>query len=107
MSQESTDLKAQQIWQTVHAIPKGNVACYGQIASLAGLPNCARLVGKVLSRLPKDTNIPWFRVINSQGKISFGIDSEAFLTQKNKLQSEGIEVSATGRIKLGRFQWKP
>lgn len=107
MSQESTDLKAQQIWQTVNAIPKGKVASYGQIASLAGLPNCARLVGKVLSRLPEDTNIPWFRVINSQGKISFATETEAFLTQKNKLAAEGIEVSETGRIKLGRFQWKP
>ena len=38
----------QRIWQTVQAIPLGNVASYGQIADLAGLPGRARLVGTAL-----------------------------------------------------------
>ncbi|MED6332399.1 MAG: MGMT family protein, partial [Pseudomonadota bacterium] len=33
------------MWQIVHKIPKGNVASYGQIAKLAGLPGYARYVG--------------------------------------------------------------
>ena len=44
----------QQIWQTVQLIPRGKVACYGQIADLAGLPGRARLVGKALGKVPKE-----------------------------------------------------
>lgn len=107
MSNTSTELKARQIWQTVNAIPAGKVASYGQIAKLAGLPNCARLVGRVLSQLPKDSKIPWYRVINSQGKISFPPESEAFLAQQGRLNAEGVEISKTGRINLRQFQWNP
>ena len=56
-----------QIWQTVQLIPQGKVACYGQIADLAGLPGRARLVGKALGKVPKggwrEQAVPWFRVI--------------------------------------------
>ncbi|MFT7009467.1 MAG: O6-methylguanine-DNA--protein-cysteine methyltransferase [Colwellia sp.] len=41
-----------QIWQTIQLIPQGKVACYGQIADLAGLPGRARLVGKALGCIP-------------------------------------------------------
>ena len=58
-----------RIWQTVQAIPAGKVACYGQIADLAGLPGRARLTGKALGEVPEDgwkqKSVPWYRVINS------------------------------------------
>ncbi|AAZ25137.1 putative methylated-DNA binding protein [Colwellia psychrerythraea 34H] len=100
----------QQIWQTVQLIPQGKVACYGQIADLAGLPGRARLVGKSLGKVPKDgwrgQRVPWFRVINSQGKISFPPGSENFDKQKHHLQDEQVVVIGS-RIKLKEFQWKP
>ncbi|WNC69745.1 methylated-DNA--[protein]-cysteine S-methyltransferase [Thalassotalea nanhaiensis] len=96
----------QRIWQTVLCIPKGNVASYGQIADLAGLPGKARLVGRALGFAPKELNVPWQRVINSQGKISFPIGSEYFDKQKQLLQSEEVVV-LNGRIKLKEFQWQP
>ncbi|MER3477960.1 MAG: methyltransferase, partial [Leptolyngbya sp. ERB_1_2] len=37
--------KYHQIYQVVRQIPCGQVATYGQIAELAGLPRQARLVG--------------------------------------------------------------
>gem|GEM_PF-55369 len=40
------------ILQQVAQIPSGQVATYGQIAWLAGLPGRARLVGRVLASLP-------------------------------------------------------
>ena len=99
-----------KIWQTVQAIPEGKVACYGQIADLAGLPGRARLVGKALGKVPEDgwrgEQVPWFRVINSQGKISFSPDSEHFLRQKQHLQDEQVVVIGQ-RIKLSDFQWQP
>ncbi len=99
-----------QIWQTVQLIPKGKVACYGQIADLAGLPGRARLVGKALAKVPnggwQSKGVPWFRVINSQGKISFPVGGENFLRQKQCLQDEQIIVIGN-KVKLKDFQWQP
>jgi methylated-DNA-protein-cysteine methyltransferase-like protein len=100
----------QRIWQTVQAIPYSKVACYGQIADLVGLPGKARLVGKALGKIPdngwKGKNVPWYRVINSQGKISFPVDSELFVKQRNLLQDEQVVIIGC-RIKLKNSQWQP
>jgi methylated-DNA-protein-cysteine methyltransferase-like protein len=100
----------QRIWQTVQAIPHSKVACYGQIADLAGLPGKARLVGKALGKVPEDgwkgQEVPWYRVINSQGQISFPVESEYFTKQRNRLQDEQVVVIGS-RIKLKDFQWLP
>lgn len=100
----------QKIWKTVQLIPMGKVACYGQIADLAGLPGRARLVGKALGKVPdlgwQGQDVPWYRVINSQGKISFPPQSEYFEKQKGFLQDEQVVV-LSGRIKLKDFQWLP
>ena len=99
-----------QIWQTVQLIPKGKIACYGQIADLAGLPGRARLVGKVLGKVPKDgwrgSVVPWYRVVNSQGKISLPVASDGFIKQVQLLQDENVVVLGA-RIKLKDFQWQP
>jgi methylated-DNA-protein-cysteine methyltransferase related protein len=99
-----------RIWQTVQLIPQGAVATYGQIADLAGLPGRARLVGKALGKVPEagwqNQVVPWYRVINSQGKISFPINSESFVKQKGLLQEENVIVQGA-KIKLPEFQWQP
>ncbi|NMP31064.1 cysteine methyltransferase [Thalassotalea sp. M1531] len=99
-----------KIWRTVQLIPAGKVASYGQIADLAGLPGRARLVGKCLGYVPDSgvdgKLVPWFRVINSAGKISFPIGTEHFEKQKHHLQEEQVVVIGA-RIKLKEFQWQP
>ena len=99
-----------RIWQTTLQIPPGKVATYGQIADLAGLPGRARLVGKALGQAPdgqwQGQKIPWFRVINSQGKISLPPGSECFERQKSLLQEEGVVVLGA-KIRLVEFQWQP
>jgi methylated-DNA-protein-cysteine methyltransferase-like protein len=67
---QDTNELHRQILEVIALIPYGKVASYGQIAKLAGLPKHARLVGYVLKHLDKSSEIPWYRVINSQGKIS-------------------------------------
>jgi methylated-DNA-protein-cysteine methyltransferase-like protein len=100
----------QRIWQTVQSVPYGKVACYGQIADLAGLPGRARLVGKALGKVPaigwKGRSVPWYRIINSQGKISFPVESELFTNQRSFLQDEQVVVIGS-RVKLKDFQWQP
>lgn len=99
-----------RIWQTVQVIPSGYVASYGQIADLAGLPGRARLVGKALAKVPKEgwngLEVPWHRVINSQGKISFPKESEQFKRQKELLQIENVVVLGE-KVVLKEFQWSP
>ena len=97
-SEESREL----VWQIVHAIPAGRVATYGQVAALAGMPQKSRLVGRVLSQLPKGTKLPWHRVINSQGRISNPDPTR----QKEKLEREGV-VFINGRASLKIYRWEP
>jgi methylated-DNA-protein-cysteine methyltransferase-like protein len=96
-----------RIWQTVQLIPYGKVACYGQVADLAGLPGKARLVGKALGKVPNGgwngKSVPWHRIINSQGKISFAVESELFAKQSALLQEEQVVVIGN-RVKLTDFQ---
>lgn len=85
-------------------IPKGKVVTYGNIAKLAGYPSHSRHVGRVLKNLPKDSSLPWFRVINGQGRISFPEQSERYQLQKGLLESEGI-VFISGKINLKQHAW--
>ncbi|MBO0212368.1 MGMT family protein [Vibrio sp. Vb2880] len=94
-----------QIFAVIHQIPHGKVSTYGEIARMAGYPGYARHVGKALGNLPKDSKLPWFRVINSKGEISLiGPDWER---QRERLVAEGIAVSAEGRISLKKYKWQP
>ena len=96
----------QRIWQVVSQIPAGNVASYGQVAELAGMPRAARLVGTTLKQLPENTQLPWHRVINSQGRISFPPQTPSFRRQKQRLEAEGIPVLGN-RVSLHDYGWKP
>lgn len=93
------------IWQIVASIPKGSVATYGQIAKLAGYPNHARYVGATLKLLPRDTTLPWHRVVNAQGELAFLYDSEHYKKQKSLLEAEGIQFKGT-KISLNLYQWQ-
>ena len=81
--------KAERIWQVVVSIPKGYVASYGQIAKVAGLPGYARFVGTTLGKLPRDTRLPWHRVVNASLAIA-PRGSDRMLEQKRRLRDEGV-----------------
>lgn len=96
----------ERILQTIALIPKGKVCTYGKIAEYAGAQRRARFVGTTLKQLPTGSKIPWHRVINSQGKISFPEGSDKYLEQHQRLEEEGI-VLLKGRINLKTYIWKP
>lgn len=87
------------IYLALMSIPAGKVITYGQLAALAGLPGAARLAGTVLCGLPENTELPWHRVINAQGKISLPQDTAAHKKQWQRLQAEGVEIK-NGKISL-------
>lgn len=90
----------------IKKIPKGKVATYGQIARIAGKPQGSRGVAWILHSSSQAQDLPWFRVINSQGKISFPVMSEHWIRQKNHLAREGVELGAGEKISLKTYQWK-
>ena len=90
------------IHTVVGLIPEGRVASYGQIAVLASAGRRSRWVGQVLARLPPDSQLPWHRVVNSQGVITCPSKSVAI----ERLIAEGIEVS-NGRVAITRYRWQP
>lgn len=95
----------QQILEVVSRIPYGKVASYGQVAKMAGLPKHARLVGTVLKQLAADAQIPWYRVVNAQGKISLAkLNAQGQNIQQLKLMDEGVGLE-NGKINLNRYQW--
>lgn len=94
----------EKIWQIVHQIPPGKVASYGQVAKLADLPGYARYVGYAMKKLPAGTKLPWHRVVNSQGRLSFPKDSREYQTQKKRLESEGV-VFINGRFPMKKYGW--
>ena len=92
------DDKSQRILATISAVPKGSVSTYGHIALRAGLKGYARYVGYVLRNLPEGSRIPWYRIVTSKGTLAFPVNSDAFCTQRKRLQEEGLEVTPDGKI---------
>lgn len=104
MSDEQEPGKDQKIWQVVAAIPPGKVASYGQVAEMAGLGRQARYIGRALGKLPRGHEIPWYRVIRSNGQIAFPQGSDTYHEQVSRLQAEGVEV-VNGRVSMKQFRW--
>jgi methylated-DNA-protein-cysteine methyltransferase-like protein len=85
---------------------------YGQIAARllppAGVePDEYRRVGPIwvggaMANAPED--VPWQRVINSQGKVSErpGLGAVA---QRRLLEQEGVVFDAKDRVDLKQYQW--
>ena len=95
----------ERVYVIVRQIPRGKVATYGQIAGY--VDNCtARMVGFAMSALSVEDDVPWQRVINSQGKISPRGNDLSTLQQRELLESEGVTFNASGRVDFKRVRWE-
>jgi methylated-DNA-protein-cysteine methyltransferase related protein len=90
-----------RIYAIVRQIPPGKVASYGQIAKIVGCT--AREVGYVMAGVKSD-DIPWQRVINSQGKISMSEQAGGAL-QRELLVNEGVQFDGRGRVDFDKYGW--
>lgn len=102
----ATEKRNERIWATIREIPEGCVASYGQIAEIAGIPRGARQVGYALRHLPRESKVPWYRVIQSSGTIAFKADTDAFAEQSKRLQKEDVAI-LNGRIDMKKYRWQP
>jgi methylated-DNA-protein-cysteine methyltransferase-like protein len=112
----SDDAEAlERIWRAVAAIPPGKVDSYGGVARRAGLPRRARLVGHALKVAPRELGLPWHRVLNASGRISFPEGSEAHALQRRRLEAEGVRFKGARVARealsdegnLDRLLWGP
>lgn len=91
-----TDPRIQRILATVDAIPPGRVASYGDVAREAGLPRRARLVGRVLARLPAGSTLAWHRVVDAEGRMR--VEGASAREQERRLRREGVAFRAKNRV---------
>lgn len=103
------------VWDIVRQIPRGQVSSYGQIASM--IPPYAELepermrslaprwVGTALRKTPRGLDIPWQRVINSRGTISFPAGSAKAEEQQRILEQEGVEFDSDGKVDFKAVGW--
>lgn len=100
----------EQVWNVVRQVPPGKVVTYGQIAQMLPPPLGVepqeykaigpRWAGAAMAACPDD--VPWQRVVNSQGKIS---ERPGAQRQRQLLAEEGI-VFSKERINLNVYQWR-
>ena len=103
----------EKVWQIARQIPFCKVATYGQIAGLIPPPSgmdpkeyaawSAVWVGGAMAACPDD--VPWQRVINSQGKISLRPGGAA-LRQRQLLEAEGVVFDERERVNLKKVAWE-
>lgn len=96
----------ERVYALVRKIPRGRVMTYGQIAYILREGYTPRTIGFVMHGAD-DSNTPWHRVINSQGRCSTGRIVLPSDKQQRMLEAEGIEFSAQGRCDLAVYLWHP
>lgn len=95
-----------RVYELVRQIPSGRVMTYGQIADILGEGYTPRTVGYVMHGADTE-NVPWHRVINSQGSCSTGRMTAPFDLQQQMLESEGAAFDEKGRCDLNIYRWEP
>ena len=94
----------EKIYDVVRRIPKGKVATYGQIATLAGNPHWSQVVGYALHSNPDPEGIPCFRVVNRFGELSSAFAFGGINRQQELLEAEGTEVR-DNKVDLKIYLW--
>jgi len=92
-----------KIIEQILAIPAGRVSSYRNIALKAGVSNGARQTVRTLHSMSEKFNLPWHRVIRSNGSIA--LKDEGKELQITLLRSEGVEISTDGLVDMERFGW--
>jgi methylated-DNA-protein-cysteine methyltransferase-like protein len=83
----ATELE-RRLLEVLRALAEGEVVSYGDVAEVAGFPGRARAVGNLLGAT--DEELPWWRVVNSVGRLVPGAELE----QAALLRAEGVTVRA-------------
>ena len=100
MSEQNT---FEKIYEVVKQIPKGKVATYGQVAALAGNRRWARVVGYALHANPNEQEIPCYRVVTKDGRVSKAFAFGGENRQMELLVADGVEFE-DGHVVMEKYQ---
>lgn len=106
MHNQKTSFKKRVI-SVVEKIPVGKVVSYGQVALYIGTPRAARQVGWILNKLEENTPLPWWRVVNNQGRISIKGSKYSADLQKQLLLQEGILIQEDLTFDIEEYRFEP
>ncbi|MFP2930313.1 MGMT family protein [Pyxidicoccus sp. 3LG] len=91
----------ERIYTVVEQVPHGQVATYGDIATIVGDGCDARVVGHALGALgARAEKVPWQRIINRTGGISLSGHG-----QRAKLEAEGVTFDERGHVRMDAHHW--
>ena len=92
------------VYEVVRQIPAGAVLGYGHVAARMGRPRMGRHVGWALAALDPDLDVPWWRVIRSDGTIAMQGDPTRGPVQIALLREEGVLVERE-RVNMRQYRW--
>lgn len=94
-----------RVYAVIRSVPRGKIVSYGGVAAILGQPRAARGVGRALSELPANTDVPWWRVVNRNGEISIRGAMHGAIIQRKMLEREGVRFDRRGRIDWSIHGW--
>ena len=94
-----------RIYDVGRQIPRGRVASYGQVAKLAGSARWARVVGYALHACRESSDVPCYRVVTRDGRVSEAFERNGENEQVRLLKEDGIEFK-DGRVIMEKYQWE-
>lgn len=80
-----------RVWEAMHAIPFGEVRCYGELAKAAGSAKAVRAAGQACGANPVVLFLPCHRVVAGSGPGGFGGGME---WKRRLLALEGFALDA-------------
>jgi len=97
----------ERVYAVVCLVPPGHVTTYGDVGTMLGSPRVARQVGWALANLGPEIShsVPWQRVINAHGMVSWRGDLARASLQEALLRAEGVVVAADGKLDLAAYRW--
>ena len=102
MTREQARQFGKDVLNIVSQIPRGRVTTYGTIATWAGWPSHARMVGRTLRYTPGAEKLPCHRVVNQAGRTAPG-----WSRQRPLLEAEGVRFKINGHVDMSKHLWRP
>ena len=104
---QGNPMSDETLMELVHArvrlIPPGQVMSYGQVGDEVGCS--AREAGWAMNQAPDAEDVPWQRVVGSDGRLRIGKRSP-YLAQRQRelLEAEGVAFKENGDVDMAKHQ---
>ena len=93
-----------EVYRLMSLLPPGKVTTYGDLASMAGQPRAARIVGGIAHHGPEQ--LPWHRLVNKEGGLAIGFPGGQEV-QRQLLEGDGISCTNYAIDNFGECRWRP